>query len=146
MSIPLEAMRLEADVQSYPTYSKCLILKAKEKALRSIDDHPKRIALDVKISQRLQNRSSFRRKAEELSTLLSSDLKHRRTSFISYLHRGNKAPLLKNELPPLFLESLVELMTLTYGANAASPPLLHIRLTILSKPMDPLVTERETAV
>ena len=77
ISTPLEALRLEADVQSYPTCSKCLILKAKEKALRSTDDHPKRIALDVNIPQRFQNRSSFRRKAEELSTLLPSDLQHR---------------------------------------------------------------------
>ena len=68
---------MEADVQSYPTCSKHLILKAKEKALRSTDDHPKRIALVVNISQTLQNRSTFRRKAEELSTLLLSDLQHR---------------------------------------------------------------------
>ena len=77
VSTPLEALRLEADVQSYPTCSKRLILKAKEKALRSIDDHPKHIALDVNIPQRLQNRSSFRRKAEELSTFLPPDLQHR---------------------------------------------------------------------
>ena len=66
-----------------------------------------------------------------------------RTSFISNLHRSNKAPLLKNGLPPLFLESLVELMTLTYGVNASSPLLLHISLTTLSTPMDLLVMERE---
>ena len=77
VSIPLEDLQLEADVQSYPTCSKRLILKANEKALRSTDDHPKRIALDVNIPQRLQSRSSFRRKAEELSTLLPPDLQHR---------------------------------------------------------------------
>ena len=49
VSTPLEALRLEADVQSYPTYSKHLIVKAKEKALRSTDDHPRRIALTVSI-------------------------------------------------------------------------------------------------
>ena len=54
-----------------------MILKANEKALRSTDDHPKRIALDVNIPQRLQSRSSFRRKAEERSTLLPPDLQHR---------------------------------------------------------------------
>ena len=64
VSTPLEALRLEADVQSYPTCSKGLILKAKEKALRSTDNHPKRIALDVNILQRLQSYSSFRRKGE----------------------------------------------------------------------------------
>ena len=77
VSIPLEALRLEADVQSYSTYSKRLILKANEKARRSTDDHPKRIALDVNIPQRLQSRSSFCRKAEELSSLLPPDLQHR---------------------------------------------------------------------
>ena len=77
VSTPLEALRLEADVQSYSTYSKRLILKANEKARRSTDDHPKRIALDVNIPQRLQSRSSFRRKAEELSSLLPPDLQHR---------------------------------------------------------------------
>ena len=68
---------MEADVQSYSTCSKCLILKANEKARRSTDDHPKRIALDVNIPQRLQSHSSLRRKAEELSTLLPPDLQHR---------------------------------------------------------------------
>ena len=37
----------------------------------------KRIALDVNIPQSLQSRSSFRRKGEELSTLLPPDLQHR---------------------------------------------------------------------
>ena len=58
-STPLEALRLEADVQSYPTFSKRLILKAKEKVLRSTDDHPKRIALNVAVPQHLQIRLSF---------------------------------------------------------------------------------------
>ena len=68
---------MEADVQSCSTCSKRLILKAKEKALRSTDDHLKRIALDVNIPQRLQNCSSFRRNAEELFFLLPPDLQHR---------------------------------------------------------------------
>ena len=77
VSTPLEALWLEADVQSYQTCSNCLIQKAKEKALRSTDDHLKRVSLDVNIPQRLQNRSTFRRKAEELSTLLPPELQHR---------------------------------------------------------------------
>ena len=77
VSTPLEALKLEADVQSYPTCSKRLILKAKEKALCSTDDHSKCIALDVNIPQRLQSRSSFHQKAEELSTILPPDLHHR---------------------------------------------------------------------
>ena len=76
VSTPLEALRLEADVQSYPTCSKRLILKANEKALCSTDDHLKCIARDVNIPHRLQSRSSFRRKAEELTTLLLPDLQH----------------------------------------------------------------------
>ena len=77
VSTSLEALRLEADVQSYSTCSKRLILKSNEKAQRSTDDHPKRIALNVTIPQCLQSRSSFRRKAEELSYLLPPDLQHR---------------------------------------------------------------------
>ena len=45
-STPLVALNLEANVQSYPTCSKCLILKAREKALRSTVHHPKRFALE----------------------------------------------------------------------------------------------------
>ena len=60
VSTPLEALRLEADVQSYSTCSKILILKANKKARRSTDDHPKRISLDANIPQSLQSRSSFR--------------------------------------------------------------------------------------
>ena len=83
VSTPLEALRLEADVQSYPTCSKRLILKAKEKRLCSTDDHPQRIALAVNVLQRLQNRSSFRRKAKKLSTLLPPDLQDRQ-NFIHF--------------------------------------------------------------
>ena len=54
-----------------------MILKANKKVLRSTDNHPKHIALDVNILQCLQSRSSFRRKAEELLTLLPPDLQHR---------------------------------------------------------------------
>ena len=112
VSTPLVALNLEANVQSCPTCSKCLILKARKKALRSTVDHPKRIALDANILQRLQNRSSFRQKAEELSTLLSP-INTDKTSFIFDLQHGCLASLTKEKFPPLFLESLAELMTLT---------------------------------
>ena len=69
-STPLKTLRLEVDVKSYLTCSNCLILKAREKALRSTGNHPKFRALAANIPQRLQNRSSFCRKAEELPTLL----------------------------------------------------------------------------
>ena len=73
----LEALGLEADVQSYHTCSNCLILKARKKALRSADDHPKRATLSADIPQRLQNRSSLHRTTEELSTLLPPELQHK---------------------------------------------------------------------
>ena len=53
------------------------LLKANKKAWHSTDDHPKHIALDVDIPQCLQSCSSFRRKAEELLSLLPPDLQHR---------------------------------------------------------------------
>ena len=40
VSTPLKALRLEAEVQSYYTGSNRLILKAREKALHSTNDHP----------------------------------------------------------------------------------------------------------
>ena len=56
---PLEAFRLEADVQSYHTCSNRLILDTSEKALHSTNDYPTCVALADDIPQRLQNRSSF---------------------------------------------------------------------------------------
>ena len=50
---PLEALHVEAHVQSYHTCSNRLILKAREKALRSTGDHPKHVALADDIPQRL---------------------------------------------------------------------------------------------
>ena len=43
VSTPLDTLRLKADVQSYQTCSSHLILKAREKALLSTNDHPKRV-------------------------------------------------------------------------------------------------------
>ena len=113
VSTPLQALRLEADVQSYLTRSNRLILKAKEKAMRSTDDYPGSAALDVNIPQRLLNRSSFRRKAEEISATCHPNFNTDKTSFIFHHHHGRNASLTKSELPPLFLESLAEQMTST---------------------------------
>ena len=79
MLTPLEALLLEADVQRYHTCSNRLILKTQEKEFRSADDHPKRVVLAADIPQRLQNRRSFRRKANDLSTLLPAELEHLQT-------------------------------------------------------------------
>ena len=45
--------------------------------MRSTIDHLKCVALAADIPQRLQNPSSFRKKAEELSTILPPELQHR---------------------------------------------------------------------
>ena len=137
VSTPLKALRLEADVQSYNTCSNRLILKASEKTLRSTDDHPKHIALAADKSQRLQNCSSFHRKAEELPILHPPKFQHRQNIIHFPYPPWQIAPLTKSELSPLFLVSLAELITLIWNANAVSPPLLH---------MDPLVEGQETRV
>ena len=54
-----------------------LALRYQPLLFRPSDDQPKRLALDVNIPQRLHNRSSFHRKAEELSTILPPDFQHR---------------------------------------------------------------------
>ena len=46
---PLDALRKEANVNSYSTTSKQLILKARGKALQNTDDHLKRIALNAHV-------------------------------------------------------------------------------------------------
>ena len=69
-----------------------------------------------------------------------------KTLFTFHLHHDSKAPLTKDELPQLFLESLAELMTPTLNANADSTPSLHIRLITLSTLMDPLVEGQEVGV
>ena len=65
---------------------------------------------------------------------------------IFHLHHGSIAPLMKHELLPKFLVSLVEMITPTKNADGVSPPLLHIRLIASSTLMDPLVKGQETGV
>ena len=77
VSTPVDALRKEANVNSYSTTSKQLILKARQKALRSTDDHPKRVALNSQVPQRLQSPSNWRRKAIELTVALPEALNHR---------------------------------------------------------------------
>ena len=113
VSTPLEALQLEAAVQSYSTYSKRLILKANEKARRSTNDHPKRIALDVKIHSafKVAQVSVEKQKNSRLSCHLIFNTD--KTSFIFLLHHGSKAPLIPDESPPLSQVLPVELMTTT---------------------------------
>ena len=109
VSTPLEALRLKADVQSYSTCSKRLILKANKKTRCSTDDHPKRIALDVNILQHLQSCSSFWQKQN--SQLSCHLIFNTDKTFISHLHHGSKAPLITDKSPPLSQVLPVELMT-----------------------------------
>ena len=72
ISTPLEALWLEADIQSYHRHWHCI-----EKALHSTANHLKCVALATNIPQCLQSCCSFRRKANELSSLLPPELQHR---------------------------------------------------------------------
>ena len=103
---PLEALRLEADVQSYTTCSKRFILKVNEKALRSTDNHPKRIALGAKNASKVALVSVEKLKNSRLSCHLVSNTD--KTSLIFHLHHGSKALLSTDEFPPLFPVLLVE--------------------------------------
>jgi len=61
-STPLEALRIEAGVQSYATVSKQHCSIAREKALRVKEDHPRALALaaDSAPTHRLKGKSSWR--------------------------------------------------------------------------------------
>ena len=143
ISTPLEVLPLEANVQSYPTCSKCLILEAIENALRSTYNHPKCIALDVNIPQCLQNCSSFCRKAEACSTHLPPDLQHRQSIIYFPPPRWQQSSSQEGWIATFVpgITGWADDSNLT--ANVASPPLLHISLIMLSTLMDPLVEWQE---
>ena len=54
-----------------------MIVRARKKCLRIAADHPKRVALQNDIPQRIATRSSFCLKATELSTILPEEFSHR---------------------------------------------------------------------
>ena len=74
LTTSLEVLHLEGDVQNYHTCSNHSILKAWERSLRSMDHHPKHVALAANIPRHLQNCWSFCRKAADLSTFLPAEL------------------------------------------------------------------------
>ena len=80
VSTPLKSLRLESGIQSYYTESKRMIVWAREKWLRTAADHPKQLALQNNIPQRIATQSSFRCKATELSTILPEELSHRQVT------------------------------------------------------------------
>ena len=144
-STPLGVFRLEADVQSYHTCSSRLILNASEKELHSTNDHSKRVALADDIPQRLQNRSSFRRKAEEISTLLPPALQHRQ----NIIHFPS--PPLQHSTPHegYIATSVPGITDQTDNTNLkchCSPTTIcSYRLITQSTLMDPLVEDQETS-
>ena len=138
VSTPLAALRLEADVSSYHTCSNRLILKAREKALRSTDYHLKHVALAADIPQRLQNCYSFCRKVTDFPTILPAKLEHRQSNNFPS-PTWQLAPLEMNKFSLLFLISLVRLMILIWNAYAISHSLHHTRSIKPSAPTDPPV-------
>ena len=145
VSTPLEALPLEADVQSYRNCINYLILKARKKALCSFNEHPKGIALAFSIPHGLQNCSSLHQKLKNFPHSCHPILNTDKT-FIFHLHHHSIVPPMKDELPPLFQESLVELTTPTKKTDAVSPPLLRIRLITSYILMDPLVEGQGTGM
>ena len=89
LSTPAKALRMEASVPSYTTTSNRNVLTAKEISLRSSVDHPKNIALNVKIPQWLLTRSSWWRKANKLSDTLNY---RQQTEFFSIASWHRNAP------------------------------------------------------
>ena len=64
------------------TVSKRLIVRAREKYLRTAADHPKQLALQTNIPQLIVTRSSFRLKATELSSILSEKISHHQIAYL----------------------------------------------------------------
>ena len=77
VSAPLESFRLESGVQSYHTESKRMIVRAREKCIRTTADHRKRLAVQNDIPQRIVTRSSFHCKATEFLSIFPEELSNR---------------------------------------------------------------------
>ena len=133
VSTPLEALRLEAKVQSYHACSKRLILKASEKT----DYHPKRVVLAPAIPQRLPNCSSFSCRANELPTLLQPEPQHRQ----SIIHFPSPPWQFKTPPEEHITTTVPGIISRADDIDAASSLLLHTRLTTPFTQMDPLVEE-----
>ena len=144
VSTSLEALWLEANVQSYSTCSKCLILKTNEKVRRSADDHPKCISLDVNVPQPFKvAQASLKKQNFRLSYHLVFNTEK---TFISHLYHGSRTPLIPGASPPPSQVLPVELMTTTQNGNVAFPLSPNTRVITLSTAVDPLVEEQEMGV
>ena len=115
ISTPLEALRLESSVQSYYSESKRKIVQAREKCLHTAADHPKQVALQNDIPQRIATRFSFRRKATELSTILPEELSHCQVAKLFSSHPW---------LPSLFCTNQVS-STIPGISGRDDPPVTH---------------------
>ena len=124
---------LEAAVPSYHTFSKHLILKRHCAIPTTILNVLLQLLTYLSV---LKITQASVEKPKNVTLICHPNFNTDKTS-IFYLHHGSLAPVTRDELPPLFLVSLVELMTLIKNADAASSPFL---LTTL---MDLLVEEKK---
>ena len=76
-STPQEALNLEADVPTFKMHSQRLIARSYEKALCSLNDHPKRLALEEDL-QNLKKRTNWRKTALEIAETLPPELNNRK--------------------------------------------------------------------
>ena len=76
ISTPVEALRLEAGIQSYDTHSKRLLARSWEKALRCPADHPRRATADESVDRRT-TASCWRSSALSLLSQLPPELSNR---------------------------------------------------------------------
>jgi hypothetical protein len=67
---PLPSIRAEAGVSSYSTIRRCNILTARERALRTSEDHPSSLAIHGEATQRLNIRKGFTVTANQLAEFL----------------------------------------------------------------------------
>ena len=92
---------------------KLLILKAREKALRSTNNHPKCVALAADIPQVFKIATASVARPTTFLPFCHLNFSTNETLTIFHLQHGSLEPLTRNQLPPLFLVSLAGLMTLT---------------------------------
>ena len=72
----MEAVHLEATVQSFNTIKRRLIARSYEKALRSAEDHPKRLALE-EYQPVVKKRTNWRQTVTEIAASLPPELENR---------------------------------------------------------------------
>ena len=78
-SAPIEGLQKESNIPSYRSVSNSKCMKARERALRLPEDHPRRICLDQPtVPLRLPDRRSCRSKALELSANLPNEASNRK--------------------------------------------------------------------